>query len=304
MDDEGQGGFRASANDDPHGTRAIATTLSAQDKTNLAADRTPERWVGALGLAMVVALFSWLMLTNVEALRALELALVPVPAIGGLVAAGFVTRRQHRMMPEKTGLKVTDGRGRERTLRWAQIESFEISRMTRVTVRARIDGATEVLVGTTAPVAGSLVAREAALLIPSTERELARNARATIAVVLGGAGIAFFAIAALIARTEFGGRSALGGILLAALLYAVITAWWILRTRLTAKRDGLHLPGRVIPWHTIEGAAPRARSANQQVRIYLEGNDEVSVFCGDADRAVAEIMERRDVARRMRAEKK
>lgn len=59
----------------------------------------------------------------------------------------------------------------------------------------------------------------------------------------------------------------------------------------------------MIPWLAIEEAAPKGGPGSSEVRIRVVGEDEVTVFCGDADAAAAAILERRDLARRMRSER-
>ena len=146
-----------------------------------------------------------------------------------------------------------------------------------------------------------VVFREPPLLIPTEERELAGGARATVAGAFGAVGVGIFGFAALNAKITAHLSSNVGtGRIAGAFLYLLVSAAITYRTRLTAKRNGLHLPNRVIPWQQIEGAAPRSRSGALEVRIYLEDKEEVTVFCGDADTAVTEILERRDLARRMR----
>jgi hypothetical protein len=271
--------------------------MSDEEKVKLAAGRRV-RTVAIAGMGFVVSLsFSLVLVTSLGASAGGIFASLIVAA---LVAAAVARTARTRMIPEKTRLVLIDVRGRERALPWNQVESFRVER-DDIRVRARVDGALSELVGSIAAMDPSSLPREAPLLIPTGERELGGGA--WVAMVGFGAVVLFvLSLVASSGRTDPDGWHPLVGLGLFGLIGTGMLIAVGRRARVTAKRDGLHVPGRVIPWHTIEGAAARTGSSTQ-VRIYMDGKDEVTVFCGDADTAVTEILERRDLAKRMRDER-
>jgi hypothetical protein len=298
VDEAGQGGFRASANEDPHGTRAVAMALPEEHRNALAAAPPGNPWF------VVPPLIGYVVLLAMGLVRGdSSSTFLPALLCGGLMTAGAAGMAFRRFRMTTKSLEVINWRGHTTSVPWTDVESLTIKSNGTAVAQLRIDGKLETLKATKHASRQQLVFREPALLIPTEERELAGGARATVGGAFGALGVGIFGLAGLIAVAEHVGPNIWSGLVGGALLYLLVTAAIAYRTRLTAKRDGLHLPNRVIPWQAIEGAAPRSRSGRMEVRIYLEAEKEVTVFCGDADTAVTEILERRDVAKRMRVER-
>lgn len=215
-----------------------------------------------------------------------------------LVAVSIGARRRPRVGITKRAL-IVKAKGRTRVIPWHDVEHLTRDREA-VRARVRIDGELEDVVAHFAPKSPGADFAKAPLFVGGADVELANGTRVAIGVAAAVVGAVLAAFGTWVGTAL--GTNAWWWIAALGLGYGGMTLWTLSRSRVTARADGLWVNGRVIPWRAIEGAAPRVTpdhlSAPTQIRVYLEGSDQLTVSVGaGADTAVAEILRRRDLAR-------
>ncbi len=287
--------YRELASDDPHGTRAIAMALpqKVREQLALASDRPRASFTLAAITAVVLAI---------------PLAVAQQSWLLGCTGWGTALLLVgHRLLTYATRLHVTEShlvitRGKEReAFEWAQVESIE---RTLLGVRARVRRGDAVMTRYVLRNLSDEALDGDTILVPSEVRELAGRAQRSVATLFGSVGVVVGTVTLGSAIAMHASTIAWLAIAAGAGLYLLLAATATFRNQLTARPDGLHLPRRRIPWDEIEEVSASGSGRKSEVRIRVAGEDPFTVFCGDADRAVAEITERRNIARRMRAEQK
>lgn len=288
------GAFREPANDDPHGTRAIAMALPAEVRAQLG----PSGSAPSPGKLFIAQLPMQL---------GIQLAFIGTsPILGGALIASSMLLIAYRAPLDGPRLELTARelsfvRGdRRESFPWRKVESFE-RRFPGARVKIRVGESLVTRYALRNVFDQRRVPAAPPQWIPTEVRELAGGARRSVATVFGSIGVVVFTIAAGIALATHLGTGGWMAMLGSALAYALLAAGIASRSQLTARPDGLHLPRRVIAWDQIDEAAPHGGAGSSEVRIRVADEDAITVYCGDARRAAKEILERRDLARSIAA---
>lgn len=269
-------GFRASANEDPHGTREAFRALSPTAREQLARPVLPGAAgvvttgvVGALGLG-IVAIAGW----DRDAYR--WLAALPVAA---MAAGAFLWHRPSRIREADGALELVAPGHRVRRHPWHEVAALTVNEqsitvVTRVAGRSRRDRVPFVVapgeVGPSGiPLGGSTWEWLAGLL--------------TGVVMIG------------LAVSYIRGRDllpALAGSIAATTL--AVGVWLRRGPRVRAVDAGLAVGTELIPWSRVIGAQPRVKTpmllrTAPQVRIYLEDRPDLELTVEDAEATVATI---------------